>query len=91
MGWTKRDQDVEYVRGLHRVSCSEVERLARKVRAKDVELVPEVVAGHLRLSHMVGRQPDRDVIAWIFARYAKARPTVTWRTRCSKKFHHTNS
>lgn len=80
MGWTKRDRDVEHVRGLYKVQAALVGRMSRKVRAKEIVLVPEVVAGYLRLSHMMGKQPDRNAVARLFAKYAQATPTVTWRT-----------
>ena len=79
MGWTKRDSDVKYVRGMYESQRKAMERLAQRAKDKEIDLLPEAVDNYITLCHMVGVQPDRASIHQVLEIFSRARTHCSWR------------
>ena len=83
MGWTKRDGDVKYIKGLQNNALQFLLRLAasRRPRSSAVEEIPQKLSDYVRLSSMVTQPVDGKLVRAMVGMYSKRVRRITLEIR----------
>lgn len=79
MGWTKRSDGVAHAYAMHNKNLAILERVAELGRSKKLAEVVAAVDAYITGCHLVGRQPNDNLIEICFGVLRRHLNSLSWR------------